>query len=290
MDDGGNLFSGHSDTGAKWVFSASFIDNNSANPNSNKARLVGFELFEVGGSLTAHGRPNRYEEYTATVANSPTDLTITGIDGVIFEVHCQDFVMDPEDIEAWGVGTSALQDGCSSSGCGNGSVDSGEECDDGNIDDGDGCDSSCLEEAACGNSVVEGSETCDDGNDSSGDGCDSCQVEEGWDCTDDDCTPICDDDIEVPTEDEVCRRTTQAWAYAPQTLPLLTTAACATTSIVSTVPGPNMIMAPACIQIARMQTLMQPTNDNQQDTMTQGTSALSLDFRFQEVITDKIFA
>ncbi len=28
MDEGGNLFIGHSDTGGVWVFSASFIDNN----------------------------------------------------------------------------------------------------------------------------------------------------------------------------------------------------------------------------------------------------------------------
>ena len=59
MDEGGNLFSGHSDTGSEWVFSASFIDNNHDN-NSVKARLVDFELFEVGASLTSHGRSSRY--------------------------------------------------------------------------------------------------------------------------------------------------------------------------------------------------------------------------------------
>ena len=82
MDEGGDLFSGHSNTGGEWVFSASFIDHNMG-LNSVKTRIVDFELFEVGGSLTAHGRANRFVEYSATVASSPTDLTITGIDGVI---------------------------------------------------------------------------------------------------------------------------------------------------------------------------------------------------------------
>ena len=72
-----------------------------------------------------------------------------------------------------------------------------------------------LEGTTCGNAVVEGSEECDDGNNNSGDGCDGCEVEAGWDCTDNDCTPICDDDIEVPTEDDVCPRTAPAYAYAP---------------------------------------------------------------------------
>ena len=57
---GGDLFSGHSSAGGPWVFSASFIDNNQDN-NSNRARWVDFEMFEVGGSLTPHGRFYRFE-------------------------------------------------------------------------------------------------------------------------------------------------------------------------------------------------------------------------------------
>ena len=97
LDHGGNLFNGHSNTGDVWVFSASFMDNNYVD-NNVKERLVDFELLKVGDSLTSHGRTHRYEEYTALVASSPTDLKITGIDGVILEVHYQDFIMDPEDI------------------------------------------------------------------------------------------------------------------------------------------------------------------------------------------------
>jgi cysteine-rich repeat protein len=55
-------------------------------------------------------------------------------------------------------------------GCGDGSIDSGEECDDGNRVSGDGCDSRCLIED-CGNGRVEGTEQCDDGNQTEGDGC-----------------------------------------------------------------------------------------------------------------------
>lgn len=53
-------------------------------------------------------------------------------------------------------------------GCGNGTVDPGEECDDGNAIDGDGCTASCT---ICGNGVVAPAEDCDDGNVADGDGC-----------------------------------------------------------------------------------------------------------------------
>ena len=60
MDNGGDVFTGHSDTGGVWVFSASFIDNNQ-NGGSTIDRFVGFELFEVGGSLTNHGRSGLFD-------------------------------------------------------------------------------------------------------------------------------------------------------------------------------------------------------------------------------------
>ena len=91
--------------------------------------------------MISHGRSDRIAFYSATVASAPTDLTITGIDEVILEVHYQDFIIDPEDIQARGVGSSALKGRCT--GCSDGSVDSGEECDDSNLIDGGGCDSSC---------------------------------------------------------------------------------------------------------------------------------------------------
>ena len=45
-------------------------------------------------------------------------------------------------------------------GCGNGTVDAGEECDDGNIVSGDGCSSACKIES-CGNGLVDAGEDCD---------------------------------------------------------------------------------------------------------------------------------
>jgi len=64
--------------------------------------------------------------------------------------------------------------------CGNGEVDPGEQCDDGNTMDHDGCSSTCRVEGFCGNDIVETGEECDDGNFVSGDGCDAeCRVEVG---------------------------------------------------------------------------------------------------------------
>jgi len=53
-------------------------------------------------------------------------------------------------------------------GCGNGTVESGEECDDGNDVEGDGCTGACT---SCGNGVTASTEECDDGNLVDGDGC-----------------------------------------------------------------------------------------------------------------------
>lgn len=73
-------------------------------------------------------------------------------------------------------------DGCSPSCrievCGDGVVNPGEACDDGNADDTDGCLASC-EAARCGDGVVfAGTEECDDGNAAVDDGCTaSCAIE-----------------------------------------------------------------------------------------------------------------
>ena len=65
-------------------------------------------------------------------------VTITGIQGVIKEVHWQTFLMEPPNLEAWGVGTSStLQPNCIR--CGDGRLRNDEECDDGNDDPEDTC-------------------------------------------------------------------------------------------------------------------------------------------------------
>ena len=55
-------------------------------------------------------------------------------------------------------------------GCGDGTVDIGEECDDGNLDPQDGCGPGCVIER-CGDGVVHAGEACDDGNLDDADGC-----------------------------------------------------------------------------------------------------------------------
>ena len=84
--------------------------------------------------------------------------------------------------------------------CGNGVLDPGEECDDGVNDSASGCNAFCdivegyscdgeLGEPSvcgvtCGDGVILGDETCDDGNTNDGDGCSStCRIEEGFACT-----------------------------------------------------------------------------------------------------------
>jgi cysteine-rich repeat protein len=67
----------------------------------------------------------------------------------------------------------------SSSSCGNGTVDAGEQCDDGNDVGGDGCSTTCELEGVCGDGTVTAGEQCDDGNAAGGDGCSAtCHVEE----------------------------------------------------------------------------------------------------------------
>jgi cysteine-rich repeat protein len=54
--------------------------------------------------------------------------------------------------------------------CGDGTTESPEQCDDGNVSGGDGCSAACTLEA-CGNGVLDVGEDCDDGNTANGDGC-----------------------------------------------------------------------------------------------------------------------
>ncbi len=92
-----------------------------------------------------------------------------------------------------GSGGSAVSTGGSggsmSGGCGDGTLDMGEQCDDGNTTGGDGCSATCMIEAitSCGDGTLDPpQEECDDGNTTAGDGCDStCQLEPvGQNCGD----------------------------------------------------------------------------------------------------------
>jgi fibro-slime domain-containing protein len=99
-------------------------------------------------------------------------------------------------------------------GCGNGTLDNGEECDDGNNVSGDGCSMTCRQETgfvcptpgspcvstvACGDGRVGGKEACDDKNTTGGDGCsaDCSTVEPGWVCLAPGvrCQPKCGDGV-----------------------------------------------------------------------------------------------
>ncbi len=93
--------------------------------------------------------------------------------------------------------------------CGDGKVDEGEDCDDGNNTDGDGCDNTCKLEAVCGDGKCYVDETCEgcpadcgecepecgDGICSGDETCESCEV----DCN---CEAVCGDTI--CNGDETC--------------------------------------------------------------------------------------
>ena len=90
---------------------------------------------------------------------------------------------------------------CTSSACGNGVLDPGEECDDGNVNNGDSCSSSCtIEFGFCGDGILAPNEQCDDGNTIPGDGCSQfCTVEFSF-CGDGVVGPFeqCDDGNTLP--------------------------------------------------------------------------------------------
>jgi len=65
--------------------------------------------------------------------------------------------------------SAACKSNCTLQVCGDGAVGPGESCDDGNDDD-DGCNNAC-ELASCGDGKLDQGEECDDGNDDSSDGC-----------------------------------------------------------------------------------------------------------------------
>jgi cysteine-rich repeat protein len=67
---------------------------------------------------------------------------------------------------------------CPPVGCGDGTLDLGEDCDDGNNVDGDGCRGDCTLEI-CGDGTLDLGEECDDGNVVGGDGCSSGCILEG---------------------------------------------------------------------------------------------------------------
>jgi cysteine-rich repeat protein len=80
-------------------------------------------------------------------------------------------------------GNTESCDGCSQTCqlevCGNDVVDCGEACDDGNTTDGDGCHGDCSRVERCGDGIQDGTETCDDGNTTPCDGCSATCQDEG---------------------------------------------------------------------------------------------------------------
>ncbi|MHC5112045.1 MAG: DUF4215 domain-containing protein, partial [Planctomycetota bacterium] len=90
------------------------------------------------------------------------ETTSTCGDGILdFGEECDDGNNDDGD---------GCQGNCKNPICGDGILDEGEECDDGNNDDGDGCQGNCKN-PFCGDGIVDEGEECDDGNNDDGDGC-----------------------------------------------------------------------------------------------------------------------
>lgn len=97
---------------------------------------------------------------------------------------------------------------CTAAVCGDGTLNAsaGEQCDDGNTVAGDGCSASCVLET-CGNGIVDPGEECDDGAGNSDTLADACRT----DCTNAACgdgvtdtVETCDDAGESPTCDADC--------------------------------------------------------------------------------------
>lgn len=125
--------------------------------NINTTAIGGENRFDTGGSLTLAGNVtagslNRIYHRTGAA------VTVTGNVNPAAEIAVDDNL-----VPCGGLPTP---------GCGNDTIDTGEDCDEGNANscDGDGCSSMCKFEA-CGNGVTECDEACDDGNQLDGDGC-----------------------------------------------------------------------------------------------------------------------
>ena len=76
------------------------------------------------------------------------------------------------------VNDDACTNGCKLPACGDSIVQAGELCDDGGTVGGDGCSATCQTEV-CGNNVTDVGEACDDGNTTDGDGCSATCALEG---------------------------------------------------------------------------------------------------------------
>lgn len=148
---GHNVGLGHNPSGAPWIMAA-FLSGSSSGLNQAEC-----------------------DAYQDPASGSAVDLADAGactdgdVDSVQDAVDNCPLVANTSQTDENGNGTG---DACECAGgpcgCGNGTVDPGEECDDGNAIDGDGCTNSCT---ICGNGVVAPAEDCDDGNVADGDGC-----------------------------------------------------------------------------------------------------------------------
>ncbi len=148
---GHNVGLSHNPAGSPWIMAAfltsSAVGLNQAECDAYQSPATGSAVDQVDVGACADGDADAVQD---AVDNCPTVANTTQADG----------------------NQNGIGDVCECAGgpcgCGNGTVDPGEECDDGNAIDGDGCTAACT---ICGNGVVAAAEDCDDGNLQDGDGC-----------------------------------------------------------------------------------------------------------------------
>ena len=172
---------------------------------------VTFNLFEdAGGAITGsmYTSPTPTSAFTVTGTHTGSSLSLVlTIGASSFPVS--DTLTSCDSMSPTGVPISLAVSRVSTSYCGDGVTDPGEECDDGNFANGDLCTIVCTA-AACGNNVLEPGEDCDDGDAVNGDGCSTtCEVnvcgngipESGEQCDDsnlvngDGCSTLCQTNI-----------------------------------------------------------------------------------------------